>query len=327
MTDVAATDIPDQRSDPGSVMIYFYGDQDEKSIKIGQTAGSPAVRAKAFRGQSPASIRSFFLTAVRGMPSDERLLHRYFANERIYHKDPKTGKRQRTEWFAASQRLCDYIQWLKGQHFAAQSDACRPDDLPFVSAEQWLPAAGRGTPEPLQLGLGEAWTRFAEPDLTGDDFYTDASIIAAARRTLGVIDLDPASHPRANEVVRASSIFTHKTNGLVQSWYGRVWLNPPFGKWELWTPKIVKEWDSGRISQMCVLMADRALSARCNTPLKRRSMAMVLFDGRIPFWGHKATSSPDDGHAIFYFGDGYAEFKDSFKHLGTVFKTESEADE
>jgi len=47
-------------------------------------------------------------------------------------------------------------------------------------------------------------------------------------RTLGHFDLDPCS-PMNRPWDTADTHFTLEDDGLVQTWTGRVWLNPPYG--------------------------------------------------------------------------------------------------
>lgn len=61
------------------------------------------------------------------------------------------------------------------------------------------------------------------------EHYTPGYIVDAARATLGGIDLDPASCPEANALVRARKIFTREDDGFTKSWHGKVFLNPPGG--------------------------------------------------------------------------------------------------
>ncbi len=97
------------------------------------------------------------------------------------------------------------------------------------------------------------------------EHYTPSAIVEAARKVMGGIDLDPASCEKANEVVKAAAYCTRENNGLLHPWWGKVFLNPPGGRefppdadhersWgrpnsQLWWPKLVDEWCSGRVEQ------------------------------------------------------------------------------
>ena len=53
------------------------------------------------------------------------------------------------------------------------------------------------------------------------EWYTPAYIIEAARKTMGTIDLDPASSVIANETVKATTFYTIDDDGLIKEWGGR----------------------------------------------------------------------------------------------------------
>src|SRR5690349_13723015 len=63
--------------------------------------------------------------------------------------------------------------------------------------------------------------------------FTPQVIIAAARRVMPIIHLDPASCDRANQIVGAVRFYTKLENGLEQPWIAdNIWLNHPYGKFE-----------------------------------------------------------------------------------------------
>lgn len=60
---------------------------------------------------------------------------------------------------------------------------------------------------------------------TGDEWYTPPEII----RSLGEFDLDPATCAVAHSLNHSAKCFyTAKDDGLLKSWNGRIWLNPPY---------------------------------------------------------------------------------------------------
>jgi ParB family chromosome partitioning protein len=87
------------------------------------------------------------------------------------------------------------------------------------------------------------------------EHYTPAHIVELARATMGCIDLDPASCPMANEVVKANHFFSQAMDGLSQDWWGNVFVNPPGGKIRnrssqaVWWDKLQQEYLAGRIVQ------------------------------------------------------------------------------
>lgn len=80
------------------------------------------------------------------------------------------------------------------------------------------------------------------------EWYTPAAPVEIARAVMGGIDCDPASCEEANRTIRAGTYYTRETNGLTSPWFGRVWLNCPYG-YEGGTCK-ARGCDEGRIDGM-----------------------------------------------------------------------------
>ena len=59
-------------------------------------------------------------------------------------------------------------------------------------------------------------------------WYTPPELLVV-KGLLGEIDLDPCSDLTAQQHVQARSYHSVQTNGLLQPWFGRVYVNPPFG--------------------------------------------------------------------------------------------------
>lgn len=248
---------------------------------------------------------------------DEVSVHRYFD-----HLREGPGN----ETFRAEPDLIDYVRWLRDEYYVSDSqdtDEVR-DAMPLVDSDLWLPKPGRTKPRDTRLLPGMYPPFDLGPRVvTIDDFYTNTVIIEAARRAMGGIDLDPASHYVANTVVKAARFFTASTNGLAQPWQGRVWLNPPFSAWADWAAKIGREREAGRIEQLCTLASTGAITANYFHVLLTTCDAICIFKGRIGFWGGKTTTAkadaPATGHVVLYFGDRVDDFRREFSELGTVF--------
>jgi hypothetical protein len=151
----------------------------------------------------------------------------------------------------------------------------------------------------------------------GNEHYTPAIYIEAAREVLGEIDLDPASCAAANEVVKAKWYFTAKDNGLSRDWRPRVWLNPPYGgEAGEFVKKLMGEMAEGKVFAAIALLNSAATDTNWFQPLWDGHLCFT--DHRINFYGEGERSGSTNGSVFVYFGDHPRLFIERFSEFGTV---------
>lgn len=151
------------------------------------------------------------------------------------------------------------------------------------------------------------------------EYYTPQNIIEAARATLGGIDLDPASSAIANERVRAESFFTKEDDGLSKMWWGRVWMNHPFGRIEnpQWIGKIEHEFSEGNIDAAC------CITFACTSEAWFRPLLhypQCFLSPRTNYYLPDGTlkRGVSKGSVVTYFGPHTSLFARFFAPLGVV---------
>lgn len=152
-----------------------------------------------------------------------------------------------------------------------------------------------------------------------DEWYTPPEYIALAREVMGGIDLDPASNDLAQQWIQARQYFTFDDDGLAMRWTGRVWLNPPYGKYiRRWTDKAVSEFQNGFVSQLILLVRPaiasswyQALTAAFVKCEPNQRIRFINRDG-VP------RKSPVHGNTFFYIGREVEQFHSVFSRIGTV---------
>ena len=165
----------------------------------------------------------------------------------------------------------------------------------------------------------------ARHSMTTAEWYTPAYIVDAARQAMGSIDLDPASCATANETVRAARYYTAEDDGLMQTWRGNVFLNPPGGKdahgcslvpmfWAYLLERFAEEtvtqaiWIGYSLEQLQTLQRSYG-----PTPI---DFPICIPKRRIAFVGR--GGSPSHANYITYLGDRVAEFEQAFGEIGAV---------
>lgn len=302
----------------GPLVVYVFGTEDGREVKIGKTRQKVSSRKNQQENTNGNHEPLVFLAAVRAtQTSDETTIHSRFKHYRSRRRSP--------EWFHAEPEVRDWIRGLQGQAWSARTldDADRADDLPLVDSSYWLPAVTTLLDSQLAIELPhdprDPWGDLRPDVMTEGDFYTHPDITAAARLAMGGIDLDPASCVAANTGVQARYFYGAKENGLMKEWHGNVWLNPPFGEWADWAPKAIHEIAVGHTKQLCALASSRSTTALSIQPIVQKADAVWLARGRYGFWGPNA-GAPDEGHFVFYFGPDVAGFTRAYEPMGTIYK-------
>jgi len=146
--------------------------------------------------------------------------------------------------------------------------------------------------------------------------------VNAARELMGAIDLDPASNSLANETVQAARYYVQEDNGLAQTWYGRVFLNPPYGVTDgesnagVWARKLISEYRAGNVSE-AVMLVNANTERKWFSPLW--NFPICFTNHRIQFYTPDGVGAqPVDGNALIYLGENVTGFVDVFSRFGEV---------
>jgi ParB family chromosome partitioning protein len=206
---------------------------------------------------------------------------------------------QATEWTGINQP--QVVRWGK-----------KLKDYEKYRAQQILAAfkrAGIEAPENFRaLGTGN------------NEWFTPPQYIEAAREVMGEIDLDPATHPVAQQTVRAISHYTAADNGLVQPWHGRVWLNPPYAAPLVgqFIAKLVDEVTARNVAQAIVLTHNYTDGAWFHHAESAADL-LCFTRGRVKFVDPDGDECmPTQGQAFFYYGPHGDRFRNVFSQFGFV---------
>ena len=89
------------------------------------------------------------------------------------------------------------------------------------------------------------------------EWYTPEVIIDKTLELFGEITLDPCSNP-GKPNVPAENHFTKDDDGLSKKWFGKVYMNPPYGR-ELkkWILYLCEQYESGNVDEAIALVPSR----------------------------------------------------------------------
>lgn len=305
--------------------IYFLGEMTGRNIKIGRSSGETlAARVASVNAEQMDDSRYTLLAGLRADPKDESAVKRYFASLLV-------SRGRKIEYFAPDPSLTEYTNWLRQWWWIAIDENTSIDELEPKDPELWMPSPSRrlAAPEPEPDRLvqpyqmltgplaGTAWDWLISPKSSVQDYFTPPEIVEAARAAMGDIDLDAASHPIANRELRIPDFFHINRSAFTNDWYGRVWLNPPYGNNGPWFQRAAHFLNTGRVAQLCILSPVWAFTTTQARDLMLLSTATVLLSPTPAFWGNsenrKGSNHP---HAVVYFGDRVTDFLQAFAPFG-----------
>jgi len=166
-------------------------------------------------------------------------------------------------------------------------------------------------------------------DKANNSFYTPPEIGALVRDCLGVINLDPCSsgHPHQMDFLKAQKIFTEQDNALDKSWYGNVFMNPPYNGslFDRFVVKLIQESTCGNVKSYITLCNNNTDRSRANY-LMKHAKAVVFTKGRISFYSLDESGEITPkcqngrGQMFTYWGDNPDKFLTIFTMLGVGFR-------
>ena len=191
----------------------------------------------------------------------------------------------------------------------------------------------KSSPEPLEMstagfvryvnGTERAGTAAHVSLNTGcPEWYTPPEFIEAARRTMGSIDLDPASSDIAQKTVQAKRFDTLETDGLAKKWKGTVFLNPPYSSdlCPKFIDKLCEAFASSDVPQ-AVLLVNNATETQWFQRAAAAACVLCFPAGRIKFLDDEGRpGAPLQGQAILYFGGRVKTFIREFQPFGICYE-------
>ncbi|MBI4853559.1 MAG: hypothetical protein HY819_17335 [Acidobacteria bacterium] len=157
--------------------------------------------------------------------------------------------------------------------------------------------------------------------------YTPAKYMEMVSTVLGEIDLDPASCAKANEVIKAKKYYDLESNGLVQPWYGKVFVNPPYAEMLPWVSKLIDEYHNKEVEE-AILLSNPSTDTTwfnhlCSASPYRCSPVFCYIQGRIKFLSPDKSvrvNQPRNPSMFTYLGKNKAKFYEVFSSVGNILK-------
>lgn len=296
-----------------------------RQFKIGH--GDPPERFRSFKTMCPDAE---FIAAVR-VPGNamavEGALHAHFARYREGN----------SELFEAEPEVRKWVDHFRNSPSVATSYGDIVNSYAIPAIWPWYentlpePSLIDENGQPL-LDLGDLRRDYRQRRGRGtgqtssltEDWYTHPDVIEAVRELFGgSIDLDPFSCQEANRTVRATRFFTAEVDGLINSWHGKLLINPPWGGSgntsvkRRAVQKLIRSYDDGSVTEAVAVLNANATTTKWFAPLFAFPMCFPAY--RIPHYGPgNAGGSPNSGTVLIYLGQHVRQFAHIFSRFGNI---------
>ena len=139
------------------------------------------------------------------------------------------------------------------------------------------------------------------PSMLKDEWLTPPEIVLS----LGSFDLDPCA-PVARHWNTALNHYTIEDNGLTKPWFGRVWLNPPYGG-----PNIIGPWMRRMADHNCgiALTFARTETVVFFETVWNKASSVLFIAGRLYFYhsdGRRALANSGGPSVLISYGESDA---------------------
>lgn len=152
-----------------------------------------------------------------------------------------------------------------------------------------------------------------------DDWRTPDRIIALVKEMYDdKLDLDPCAAPDPPHHFAKENWtgpYEYGKDGLVERYFGNVYVNYPYSDASYWCRKIREETERAAFTQLIALVPARTDTVAWND-LVLHAHAICLIKGRLRFV--KAPLTAPFPSILVYIGPDVSKFRGVFRHIGTI---------
>ena len=119
------------------------------------------------------------------------------------------------------------------------------------------------------------------------DWETPWPFFMQMDKRFGPFDLDVCA---TRENTKCNRFYTKEVNGLLQSWIGNCWMNPPYGKEILFWVKKATEEIHKKASQVVCLLPARTDTGWWHDYVEHHAEKILFLRGRLKFEGARYSA-------------------------------------